>query len=170
MNTNHDLQVSTPGDLEIVVVRWFDAPRALVFDAHTKPALLRRWLLGPPGWSMPTCEIDLRVGGGYRYFWRNDADGTGFGMSGTFRELQPPARIVHSERVDGDADGGEAVVTSEFVERDGRTRLTVSMRFPSKQARDAAIASGMTDGMSASYDRLQSLLAAEAEFESESRT
>ncbi|MGH9367901.1 MAG: SRPBCC domain-containing protein, partial [Thermoanaerobaculia bacterium] len=73
------LKVTAPTEREIVMTRVFDAPRELVFDAHTKPELVKRWLLGPDGWSMPVCEIDLRVGGKYRYLWRCDRDGTEMG-------------------------------------------------------------------------------------------
>ena len=82
MTNSRALEVSTPTEREIVMTRVFDAPRKLVFDAHTKPELVKRWLLGPPGWSMPVCEIDLRVGGMYRYVWRRDQDGTQMGMGG----------------------------------------------------------------------------------------
>ena len=90
-------KVSTPSDREITMTRVFDAPRSLVFHALTKPELVKRWLLGPPGWSMPVCEIDLKIGGAWRYVWRN-ADGREFGMSGTYREIAAPDRIVHLER------------------------------------------------------------------------
>ena len=92
------LEITTPGDREIVMTRVFDAPRELVFDAHTKPELVKRWLLGPDGWSMPVCEIDLRVGGAYRYVWRRDTDGTEMGMGGVYREIVPPrADRLHRE-------------------------------------------------------------------------
>ncbi len=81
------LEITTPSDREIVMTRVFDAPRDLVFDAYTKPELLKRWLLGPRGWSMPVCEIDLRVGGAYRYVWRRDPDGNEMGMGGVYREI-----------------------------------------------------------------------------------
>ena len=87
------LRISTPTDREIVFTRVFDAPRELVFDAMTRPELLKRWLLGPPGWTMPICEIDLRVGGAYRYVWRS-ADGVEMGMGGIHREIVRPERIV----------------------------------------------------------------------------
>jgi len=77
-----NLKVTTPSDREIAMTRVFDAPRTLVFDAHTKPDLVRLWLLGPPGWSMPVCEMDVRVGGTYRWVWRHDRDGTTMGMGG----------------------------------------------------------------------------------------
>jgi uncharacterized protein YndB with AHSA1/START domain len=154
------LKVTTPTDREIVLTRVFDAPRRLVFDALTKPELLKRWLVGPPGWSMVVCEIDLKVGGSYRYAWRN-ADGTEMGMHGVYREIIPPERIVNTETFDFgcDAQSGEAVGTAILTERDGRTTLTTTVLYPSKEARDATIASGMEHGVAAGYDRLAEILA-----------
>ena len=150
------VDVTTPSDREIRVTRTFDAPRSLVFECHTDPDLVRRWLLGPPGWSMPVCEIDFRVGGRFRYEWRSDTDGSGFGIGGEFREIDAPARVVHVERMDGMP--GESLVTLELTEHDGRTTLAITMRFDSREARDGAAASGMTTGMAASYDRLESVM------------
>src|SRR4029077_14305681 len=93
------MTLDTRNDREIIMTRTFDAPRQLVFDAYTKPELVSRWLLGPPGWEMPECEIDLRVGGTYRYKWRN-ANGQEMGMSGVFREIVPPERLVATEQFD----------------------------------------------------------------------
>ena len=92
-------QVALPSDREVKVTRSFKAPRALVYKAYTDPTLVQRWLLGPPGWSMPVCEMDVRVGGRYRWRWRSDQDGSEFGFAGTFREVQPPSRLVHTEAV-----------------------------------------------------------------------
>ena len=108
-------RVSTPSDREIQVVRDFGAPRQLVFDAFTKPELVRRWLLGPPGWTMPVCEIDLKVGGAYRYVWRK-AGVADMGMGGVFREIVPPGRVVATEKFDESWYAGEAVDTTVFVE------------------------------------------------------
>src|SRR2546430_2321535 len=94
MTTAGALKLTTPGERDIVMTRVFDAPCQLVFDAHTKPELVKRWLLGPPGWSMPVCEIDLRVGGKYRFVWRHDRNGTEMGMGGVYREIKAPERIV----------------------------------------------------------------------------
>jgi uncharacterized protein YndB with AHSA1/START domain len=152
------LQVTTPGDREIAMTRVFDAPRALVFDALTKPELLKRWVLGPPGWSLEVCEIDPRPGGAFRYLWRG-ADGAEMGMRGAFREVSPPERIVHTEIFDEDWTGGETVVTTTLVEQDGRTTLTLTVVFQSPESRDAALKSGMTEGVTASYDRLAGVLA-----------
>jgi uncharacterized protein YndB with AHSA1/START domain len=162
--THHAVDVTTPSEREIRVTRVFDAPRALLFACHTDPALVPRWLLGPPGWTMPVCEIDLRVGGRYRYVWRGDADGEAFGFRGEYREVVAPARVVHTEWPDG-TDGGpgaEALCTLELTEADGRTTLTHTMRFPTRALRDQALASGMTDGMGASYTQLAALAAERA--------
>ena len=157
--TTKAIDVTTPSDLEIRVTRVFDAPRRLIFECHTEPALVRRWLLGPPGWSMPVCEIDLRVGGEYRYVWRSDADGSEFGFRGEYREIRAPERVVHTERIDGaDVNDDHALCTLELTEEDGRTTLTQSMRFPTTALRDQALESGMSDGMASSYDRLEQVV------------
>src|SRR6266446_2444427 len=111
-----NLKLTTRGDREIVMTRVFDAPRSLVFDAFTKPELVKQWLLGPPGWSMPVCEIDLRVGGTYRYVWRH-ANGNEMGMGGVYREIVAPERIVTTEKFDESWYPGEAVGTVVLVEK-----------------------------------------------------
>jgi uncharacterized protein YndB with AHSA1/START domain len=157
--------VTLPSDREVRVQRSFKAPRELVFEAFTTPELVQRWQLGPPGWSMPVCEMDVRPGGAYRWRWRNDADGSEFGFFGTFQEVEPPARIVHSERYDpGDIGGAmpadePALITVELVEHAGVTTVTTTMRFASKEARDGAVSTGMTDGMEMGYQRLDGMLA-----------
>lgn len=157
-------QVTLPSDREVQVTRSFKAPRALVYRAHTEPELVRRWMLGPPGWSMPVCEMDVRVGGKYRWRWRNDEDGNEFGFFGEFREVQPPAKIVHTESYDPGTVGGEmptgsaALVTATFTEEDGVTTLTSLIDFGSKEARDGALSTGMTDGMEQSYRLLEKLI------------
>jgi uncharacterized protein YndB with AHSA1/START domain len=157
------LKLTTPSDREIAMTRVFEAPRRLVFDAHTKPDLVKRWLLGPPGWSMPVCEIDLRVGGKYRYVWRRDRDGTQMGMGGVYREIVAPERIVNTERFDEAWYAGEALNTLVLVEKGGRTTLTQTMRYESREARDAVLKSDMESGVAASYDRLAELLASPSE-------
>jgi uncharacterized protein YndB with AHSA1/START domain len=154
--------VTLPNDTDVVVVRTFNAPRALVFDAWTKPALVQRWMLGPPGWTMPVCEMDVRPGGKYRWRWRSDEDGKEFGFVGEFREVVKPSRIVHVERFDpGDLGGemGEALVTTELTEKNGVTTNTMTIRYESKEVRDAALKTGMTDGMELSYQNLDAVLA-----------
>src|SRR5271165_1453456 len=150
-------KLTTPGDQEIRVTRDFDAPRQLIFDAFTKPELIRRWLLGPPGWTMPTCEIDLRVGGGYRYVWRKEGV-KDMGMGGVFREISPLERVVATERFDDAWYPGEALNTTVLVENGGITNVTITVRYESKEARDTARRSGMEHGMAAGYDRLEELL------------
>ena len=152
------LKITTPSDREIAMTRTFDAPRQLVFEAYTRPELVRRWLLGPPGWSMPVCEIDLRVGGGFRYLWRK-AGGVEMGMRGVYREIVMPERIVATEVFDQAWYPGEAVGTVTFVEVRGRTTLSIIMCYDSRATRDAVLKSGMERGVAAGFDRLAELLA-----------
>lgn len=152
------LSISTPSEREIRVEREFNAPRELVFDAHTRPELVKRWLLGPGDWTMPVCDIDLRVGGAYRYLWRHPEKGD-MGMSGTFREIDPPVRLVVVERFDEEWYPGDCVNTIEFVAVNGKTRMVLTMRFESAAARDIALNSPMDLGMEAGYERLDGLLA-----------
>ena len=151
--THRPLEVTTPTETTVAMTRRFAAPRALVFDAFTKPALVTRWLLGPDGWTMPVCEIDLRAGGAYRYRWRSDDGEREFGVAGTYREVVPPERIVHTEKMDGMP--GEAVATTTFVERDGETIVTMTIDYGSRGVRDIALESGMTGGVEASFGRLE---------------
>jgi uncharacterized protein YndB with AHSA1/START domain len=156
-------QVELPSDREVKVTRSFRAPRALVYRAYTQPELVRRWLLGPPGWSMPVCEMDVRVGGRFRWLWRSDDTGSEFGFTGAFREIRPPSKIVHTEAYDpgsvgGGYPGNEAIVTVTFAEEDGVTTMTTLVDFGSREARDAAVATGMTGGMEQSYQLLDRLL------------
>jgi uncharacterized protein YndB with AHSA1/START domain len=153
------LKVTAPGEREIVIVRAFDASRELVFDAFTKPELVRRWLLGPSGWTMPVCEIDLRVGGRYRYIWKHDSDGHEMGISGVYREIVRPELIVATERFDEAWYPGEAVGTIQFTELNGRTTFTQTIRYDSREARDIALKSGMDKGLEVGFNRLAELLA-----------
>jgi uncharacterized protein YndB with AHSA1/START domain len=154
------LKLTTPTDREIAMTRVFDAPRRLVFDAHTKPELVKRWLLGPPGWSMPVCEIDLRVGGKYRYVWRRDTDGSEMGMGGVFREIVSPERLVVNEKFDQAWYPGECLVTTVLIEQGGKTTLTSTLLYESREIRDGVLKSPMESGVAASYDRLAELLSA----------
>src|SRR5437660_2667545 len=129
MTNEGNLKVTARGDREILMTRAFDAPRKLVFDAFTKPELVKQWLLGPPGWSMPVCEIDLRVGGRYRYVWRRDRDGTKIGMGGVYREIVAPERIVATERFDEAWYPGEAGGTTGLGEQGTRSTLTQPMLY-----------------------------------------
>jgi len=159
MNRAATVKIVPQGDRELVMTRVFDAPRTLVYDAHTKPELVQRWLLGPPGWSMPVCEMDVRMGGKYRWVWRHEKNGTEMGMGGVYREVVAPERIVSTERFDEAWYPGESVNTLVLVEQGGRTTLTQTMLYESREAREAVIKSGMEKGVEASYDRLDALLA-----------
>jgi uncharacterized protein YndB with AHSA1/START domain len=151
------LNVTAHGDREIVMSRVFNAPRHLVWDAFTRPELVKRWLLGPDGWSMPVCEIDLRVGGSYRYVWRH-TDGREMGMGGVYREIEIPERVVATEKFDEAWYPGEAVGTLLLVEQSGRTTVTQTMLYDSRQTRDAVLKSPMETGVAVSYDRLEALV------------
>jgi uncharacterized protein YndB with AHSA1/START domain len=153
------LTLEMPNDRELVITRALNAPRHLVFQAFSKRELVKRWLLGPPGWSMPVCEIDMRVGGAYRYQWRH-ADGRIMGMGGIFREVEAPVRWVASEKFDDAWYPGEASVMTVLSEEGaGRTLSTLTITYESKEARDTALKTGMTTGMEASYAALDALLA-----------
>ncbi len=158
MKDSGGLKLTTRGDREIVMTRVFDAPRSLVFEAFTKPDLVKQWLLGPEGWSMPVCEIDLRVGGKYRYVWRH-VKGHEMGMGGVFREIVPPERIVSTEKFDEAWYPGEAVGTVVLTEEGGKTTLTQTVQYQSREAREAVMKSPMESGVAAGYDRLAELLA-----------
>ena len=156
------LKIVRRTDLEVVMTRAFDAPRNLVYDALTKPELLKRWLSGPPGpgWSMPVCEVDLKVGGSYRFVWRN-TDGSELSMRGVYREIAPPERLVNTESfvLGVDVLVGEQLATSVLTEQAGRTTLTTTILYSSKEARDAIFGADMERGVIASYDRLDEVLA-----------
>jgi uncharacterized protein YndB with AHSA1/START domain len=157
MNTGN-FKVTTPTDREIAMTRVFNAPRHLVFGALSKPELVKQWLLGPPGWTMPVCEIDLRVGGAYRFQWRGP-DGTEMGTRGVFREIALPERFVATERFDDPWYPGEALVTYVLVEHGGKTTLTLTVLYESREARDGVLKTPMEKGVAMSYDRLEQLLA-----------
>lgn len=155
------LKVATPSDREIAITRVFDAPRQMVFDALTRPELVKQWLIGPPGWTMPVCEIDLRVGGAYRFAWRGP-DGAGMGSRGVYREVAAPERVVATERFDEAWYPGESLVTYTLIEQDGITTLTLTLLYESQAARDAVLKTPMTKGLTMSYDRLAQVLASQA--------
>jgi uncharacterized protein YndB with AHSA1/START domain len=158
MNTG-TLQITTPNECEIAMTRVFNAPRHLVFDALTKPELIKRWLSGLEGWSMVVCEFDLRVGGAYRYVWRRDDGAMEMGMGGIIREIVAPERLVSTEKFDDAWYPGEALGTFLLTEQDGKTTLTQTMLYQSREARDAVLKSPMEEGVVATYDRLAQLLA-----------
>jgi uncharacterized protein YndB with AHSA1/START domain len=151
------LKVTTPSDREIALSRVFDAPARLVFDAYTKPELLRRWLGARDGWTFAVCEIDLRVGGTYRWVWRGP-DGMEMGMGGVYREIARPERIVATEKFDQSWYEGDAVVATTFDERNGRTTLTITVLYQSKDVRDAVLQTPMESGVAEGFDKLAELL------------
>jgi uncharacterized protein YndB with AHSA1/START domain len=151
------LAIAAKGDCEITMTRRFAAPVALVFEAWTNPALLRRWLLGPPGWTMPVCEVDFRVGGAYRYEWRNE-QGQTMGVGGVYRDIDPPHRFAATERFDQPWYPGESLITITFAEKDSETEMTTTMRYESTAARDGVLKSPMEGGVKQSYDRLAAIV------------
>jgi uncharacterized protein YndB with AHSA1/START domain len=158
MATTNEVSATTfsmPSDREFAATRVFDAPRRLVFEVHTNPEHVRNWMLGPDGWTMPVCEIDLRPGGAWHFVWRR-ADGTEMGMRGVYKEVVPPEKLVTTES--WGADWPETINTVTLSEKDGKTTLTMTILYPSKEARDAATKTGMTDGMTKSFDRLADYL------------
>src|SRR5579872_7331565 len=157
MKNTGTLKVTTPTDREIVLTRVFDAPRRLVFDAFSKPELLKRWF-GPRGWSLVVCEVDFKVGGGFRFVLRGP-DGKEMGMRGVYREIVPPEHSVHMESFDDYP--GESQVTSIFTQEGGKTTLTVTVEYESAYVRDMAVQSGMEHGAAETYDRLAEMLVAQ---------
>jgi len=153
------LKITTPSDREIAMTRVFDAPRDLVFDAWTRPELLKRWLGVFGDWSFAVCEVDLRVGGKYRYVWRGK-DGKEMAMGGVFREIVRPERLVVTEEFDDPWYPGDAQDTTVFVEKGGKTTVTTTVRYASKEARDGVLKSPMETGVAQSYDKLAEVLAA----------
>jgi uncharacterized protein YndB with AHSA1/START domain len=155
MKNTGTLKVSLPTDREIVMTRVFDAPCRLVFDALTKPELLKRWF-GPRGWSLVVCEADLKVGGAWRWVLRGP-DGRDMGMRGVYQEIMPPERLVSTESFDDYP--GESLNTLILSEEDGKTTFTITVRYASQEIRDAVIKSGMEHGAAECYDKLAEMLA-----------
>ena len=145
----------TPTDTQVVITRIVDAPRRLVFDAWTNPKHVPQWMLGPEGWTMPVCEMDLRPGGSWRYVWRK-ADGAEMTITGSVREVAPPERLVTTES--WGPEWPETVNSLVLTESTGQTTIVLTILYPSKQARDAALATGMKEGMDPSFARLEKLL------------
>jgi uncharacterized protein YndB with AHSA1/START domain len=146
---------TTPSDREVAMSRVFDAPRSLVWEAWTSPEHMPHWLLGPEGWTMPVCEIDLRPGGEFRFGWRK-GDGEEMEIRGAYQEVAPPERLVSTESWGG--DWPETINTLVLSEEDGKTTMTQTVLYPSKEARDAALETGMKDGASVSFERLAEYL------------
>ncbi len=151
------LNVVAEGDRSIRITRSFEAPRAIVFDAMSKPEMMLQWFHGPPGWTLAVCEIDLRVGGTYHWVWRNDA-GHDMGMGGVYKEVKRPERIVSTEKFDQSWYPGEAVGTLVLTEADGMTNMVLTVEYESTAARDGVLASPMQSGMEAGYARLDEYL------------
>jgi uncharacterized protein YndB with AHSA1/START domain len=147
---------STPGDTQVVVTRVVKAPRKLVFEVFTSPKHLPHWMTGPEGWTMPVCEVDLRPGGSWHYVFRK-SQGTDMDMRGSFREIIPPERVVSTES--WGPEWPETVNTLEFTEQGGLTTVVMTITYPSKEARDAALGTGMKDGMETSYARMDRYIA-----------
>jgi len=155
--TSGKLDLTAPGEREIVITRIFNAPRTLVFNAFTKPELLKQWLIGPPGWTMPVCEIDFRVGGNIRYEWEH-SNGKRMGMSGTYREIVVPERVVATEKFDEPWYPGEAVGTLVFTEQGSQTLVNQSILYESREAREIVLKSPMEGGIAIGYNRLDEIL------------
>ena len=155
------LTVEAKGDRELVITRAFKAPRELVFQAHTECGYMKRWLFGPDGWSLDVCEVDLKVGGKYRWVWKKGEIEMGAG--GEYREIERPERIVCTEQFDDPWYPGEAISLLILEENDGVTTLTNTMTYASKEARDGVLASPMAEGMEIGYARLEGLLAESAQ-------
>ena len=150
---------TTPSDREILMTRVFDAPRRLVFQAWTNPEHVPHWMLGPKGWTMPVCEIDPRPGGAWHFVWRH-SDGTEMEMRGVYREITPPERLVSTESWGG--KWPETLNTLILSEKDGKTTIAQTVLYPSKEARDEALKTGMKEGVNQSFDRLAEYLATTA--------
>ncbi len=159
MPSDSALDLTMLSDREIRYTRTFDAPISMVFDALTKPELLQQWFLGPGDWTLPICEIDLRVGGEFRYVWRSGTDGTEIDMRGEFTEIEKPGRLVSTERFVVSWYPGEGLNTTILTEEDGKTKLTTTLLYESKEARDIVLQASMESGVVASFDRLDDMLA-----------
>ena len=146
---------ATPTDTQVQVTRVVNAPRKTVFEVYTTPKHLQKWLLGPPGWTMPICEFDARPGGAWRYVYRKD-NGEEMTLSGTVREFTPPERVVTTET--WGPQWPETLNTVVFTELAGQTTITVTVTYPSKEARDAALQTGMKEGMDQGFAKLDALL------------
>ncbi len=151
------LHVTTPDERTIVVERSFDAPRPKVWDAWTKPELLRRWLLGPAGWILDVCDVDLRPGGAFRWVWKREDDGTSMGLSGVYHEVQAPVRLVNTEVFDERWYPGDARITFELSESGDRTHTRSTWRYDSTEARDIVLKTAIS-GVEISYEHLAELL------------
>ena len=154
-----DLFSFTPhDDRDIVVSRIFDAPRELVWSAFTEPELITRWMSGPPAGALSIREMDFKAGGAYRWEWQLVTTGATMGLTGVFRRISRPQRIVHTEKWAAPYYMGETVVTTTFADHDGKTAVTITVRYATRAARDAMTKSGMAGGMAQCYARLDAFL------------
>lgn len=148
------MKLVTEGDTHVIITRHFAAPPETVFRAHTEPELLKKWLLGPEGWTMPVCINEARAGGKIRYEW-SDGKGGDFYLTGEYVELQPHKRIVHVERMHLPDPTPDNRVETTFEPNGKGTLMTMRMTLPDQESRTAMLASGMEHGMEASYQRLE---------------
>ena len=153
---NNTVKISTPSDREVTVERVFEAPRQNVFDALTKPELIKRWY-GPEGWSLEVCEVDLKVEGKWRFVLRQP-EGKMIAQFGVYKEIAPPARLVNTESWE-DWNPGETLVTTALTEEDGKTTFTSTMLFPTQEVRDIVLKSGLKDTVGPMYQKLSEALA-----------
>jgi uncharacterized protein YndB with AHSA1/START domain len=155
---SHTFHVTTPNDTDIVITRLFAAPRALVFEVMTQPEHIRQWWgnLGD-GYSVPVCEVDLRVGGRWRFVNKHTKGEAAF--HGVYREISAPGRVVFTEIFEPFPDA-ESVVCAELTDENGQTRLTATCTYPSREVRDMVLQTGMEKGAALSYDRLEDLVIA----------
>jgi uncharacterized protein YndB with AHSA1/START domain len=151
--------ITTPSDLEIGIKRVVNAPRKLVFEAWTNPELMPKWMLGPEGWTLAVCEIDPRPGGACRNVWRGP-EGAEMVISGVYKEVVPPERLVHTECFG--PDWPESLETMILSEHEGKTTISITLLYPSKDARDRALETGLCDGQDAMFDSLERFLSASA--------
>lgn len=151
------LTLKTEGDRFVVATRWFAAPPEAVYRAHTDPQLIRLWLLGPDGWTMPKCVCEARPGGSIRYDW-SDGKNRSFYLTGEFLELEPHGRIVHVERMFLPDRTPDNHVETTFQADRGGTLMTMRMSLPDTATRSAMLATGMEHGMEASFARLETML------------
>lgn len=150
------LKLTTPSDTEIHIERVFDAPVAFVWRAFTEPEIVKRWLTGPPGHTMPICEIDLQVGGKWRYVWSMPEDE--MEAHGAYREIVPLEKIAHTETFCQWPDN-ETTVTTAFMEDAGKTTVLMKIKYDSRETRDAILQTPMEQGVEMSYCNLDELCA-----------
>ena len=155
--TMSKMTLTTEGDTHVLVTRRFAAPPEAVYRAHTEPALIQQWLLGPDGWTMPACRCDARPGGSFRYDW-SDGKGQGFYVTGEFLSIDPNRRIVHVERMFLPDRTPDNHVETNFTRDGDGTLMTMRMTLPDAKTRAAMLATGMEHGMEASYARLETII------------